>query len=103
MQTFRKSAKIYYMPLWTVSDAVFAKSRKPQDVREIYEQWGGCVCWVLEKPKEESEELLEDSLNAIPADKLWAACQVYNDDEVNSFSCSFRLQHPSFYVLLWAF
>ena len=79
------------MPVWTVAElnkllnAVYAKSRTVQDVRELYRHWGGCACWVLEKPKKESEKLLEDSVNASTADNLLVACKGYSDDKVNRF------------------
>ena len=61
MQKFRNSGKIYYMPVWTIAElqkllnAVYAKSRTVQDVAELYSQWDGCVRWVLDKPKKDSE------------------------------------------------
>ena len=74
--------------MWTVSelnklhDAVYKKDRAIQDVIDLYRQWGGCVRWVLEKPKKESEKLLEDDVNASSADDLLAACTGYNNDKV---------------------
>ena len=111
MQKFRESAKIYYMPVWTLAEltklhnAVYAKSRSVQDVRELYRQWGGCVRWVLEKPKKESENLLEDSVNASTADNLLAACKGWDDDNVaSSFHLNFDINpyiplHLLFYSL----
>ena len=91
MQDFRKSGKIYYMPVWTIPElnkllnAVYRNSRDIKDVEELYRQWGGCVRWVLEKPRKESEKLLEDSVKASTADNLLAACKGYNNDKVSSF------------------
>ena len=111
MQRFRESGKIYYMPVWTVAElnkllnGVYAKSRSVQDVRELYRQWGGCVRCVLEyleKPKQESEKLLEDDVNASSADDLLAACTGYNNDKVIAFPVPFEI-NILFHVLLWAF
>ena len=88
------------MPVWTASElntlfrAVYAKSRDVKDVEELYQQWGGCVRWVLDKPKAESERLLLDAVNATTADSLLAAAKGYNDDSVSSSSCPHLLQPP---------
>ena len=109
MQAYRKSAKIYYMPVWTMSEletlfkAKYEGSRDGKDVWEMYRHWGGCVRWVLEKPREDSERLLFDSVEASNADKLMAACIGSNDDAASSSPVSSFLFNivGSCYVPLW--
>ena len=49
--------------LWNAS---YRNRRDRDEVRELCDQWGGCVRWILEKPYEDSKNKLQD-LEALEA------------------------------------
>lgn len=88
VQEYIKSAKDYYMPLWKgveiskVWNASYRDSRDQDEVRELFDQWGGCVRWVLEKPFEDSKDKLQKAVDSSTGENLLAACRGENDDKV---------------------
>lgn len=91
VQEYIKSAKDYYMPVWTPAEisnlwnASYRNIRTVDNVKELFRQWGGCVRWILEKPFEDSKDQLQKAVDSSTGENLLAACRGENDENVSSY------------------
>ena len=98
VQEYIKSFKDYYMPLWEPAEisklwnTSYRYMRTERHVKELFNQWGGCVRWILEKPFEDSKNLLQKAVDSSTGESLLAACRGENGDSVTPcFACSVQL------------